>query len=133
MNVESYFDEEPIFRLSGEAGSLEFSDIRTVDYKIFTELSVYDVIVEAVEVHEGYAIVTLYYVGEESEFWADHQAMCLTVIQNAPWVDQIQINYEGDTMSLPVTVNTDDVLAFYSGELTVEEYVASITTFPATG
>jgi len=130
VKVESYYEDEPIFELSGTEGSLVFTDIRSTDYKILTELSVYDVLIQEVAVYETYAIVTLFYVGEETEFWADHQAMCLTIIQNAAWVDQIQINYTGETMSMPVVVNTDDVLAFYSGEITADEYVASITTIP---
>lgn len=133
VNVESYYESEPIFALTGQENTLEFTDIRTVEFKIESELSVYDVLIDMVVVHESYAMVNVYYVGEESMFWADHQAMCLTVIQNAPWVDQVQINYLGDTASMPVTVNTDDLLAFYNGEITVDQYVASITTLQATG
>ena len=133
VHVESYFNDEPIFALSGTAGSLEFTDIRSVEYKILTELSVNDVVVEAVEVYETYAMVTLSYVGSESEFWPEHQAMCLTVIQNAAWIDKVQINYRGVTMSTPITVDTDDVLAYYSGEITADQYIESITTYPATG
>jgi hypothetical protein len=127
--VESYFMNEPILRLkifNYDFDNPIYEDIRTPGYKIKSDLNVFDVIVHSVKLSDSKASITLEYLGGEKGFWKDYLAMSLLILEDAPWVNSIEIIYLGDEENKKIEVNSDDILKYYSGEISADELVNSI-------
>lgn len=127
--VESYFTGEPILRLkiiNYDFDNPIYEDIRTPEYKIESDLNVFDVIIHSVKLDDNKASITLEYLGDEKGFWKDYLAMSLLILEDAPWVDTIEINYLGDEENKRFVVDSDNILKYYSGEINADDLVNSI-------
>jgi len=127
--VESYFMREPILRLkiiNYDFDNPIYEDIRTPEYKIESDLNVFDVVIHSVKLSDSKASITLEYSGDEEGFWRDYLAMSLLILEDAPWIDTIEIIYLGDVENKKFVVDSDNILKYYSGEISADELVDSI-------
>jgi|Deesub1362B_J571_1020462.scaffolds.fasta_scaffold00074_28 hypothetical protein len=131
VRVESYFSGEPILALSVKGkdltskniDGLHFEDIRRPEFKVETDLGVFDVLIYNVSLSREKATITLEYLADQEGFWRDYLAMNLVVLEDVPWVDEIEFNYLGEgNRTLTLTSKSNDILAVYSGEMTPEEF-----------
>ncbi|WP_179193050.1 hypothetical protein [Thermococcus litoralis] len=124
VRVEAYYLGEPILGLTvsnGDFDNLEFEDIRRPEFKVESDLWLFDVLVHNVTVTNDTASVILEYLADEEGFWKDYFAMAFLVLEDVPWVKEISITYLADNGSLTISTSSDDLLRLHSGEITAEE------------
>lgn len=129
VRVEAYFSGEPILGLTVEDGDFEnaqFEDIRRPEYKIETDLSLFDVVVYNVSLDEDSARVTLEYLADKEGFWKDYLAMSFVILEDAPWVKEVSLNYLSDNGSVTLTMSGDDILKVQSGKMTPDELINAV-------
>ncbi|MBP1911248.1 hypothetical protein [Thermococcus stetteri] len=129
VRVEAYFGNEPVLALTVKNGDFDnatFEDIRRPEFRIETDLGLFDVIVHDVRVTNDTASVSLEYLAGEDSFWRDYAKMSLAILEDAPWVSRVEIIYFGER-NVSVSVSSDDLLKALSGELSPEEFANSIS------
>ncbi|NJF25224.1 hypothetical protein [Thermococcus sp. Bubb.Bath] len=129
IKVEAYFGEEPLLAVVVENGDFEnasFMDIRRPEFRIETDLGLFDVLVENVTVTNESASVSLEYLAGEDSFWRDYARMSLAVLQDAPWVQRVEIVYLGER-NVSVSIASDDLLRAVAGNMTPEEFANAVS------
>ncbi|NJE05384.1 hypothetical protein E3E36_04350 [Thermococcus sp. M36] len=129
IRVEAYFGDEPVIALTVKNGDLDnaaFEDIRRPEFMIENDLGLFDVIVHNVTVTNDTASVSLEYLADEDSFWRDYARMSLAILEDAPWVERVEIVYLGER-NVSVSVSSGDLLKALSGELSPEEFANSIS------
>ena len=129
VRVEAYFRDEPILALTTENGDFDnpvFEDIRRPEFKIETDLGLFDVLVHNVTVTNETALVSLEYLAGNESFWRDYVKMSLAILEDAPWVKTVEITYVGDK-NVSVSVPSKAILEALSGKLSPEEFANSIS------
>jgi|GEM_PF-2250156 len=124
VRVEAYYLGEPILGLTvnnGDFDNPEFEDIRRPEFKVESDLWLFDVLVHNVTVINDTASVILEYLADEEGFWKDYFAMAFLVLEDVPWVKEISITYLTDNGSLTISTSSDDLLRLHSGEIIAEE------------
>jgi len=124
IRVEAYFGDEPILALTVENGDFNnatFEDIRRPEFRIETDLGLFDVLVYNVTVTNDTASVSLEYLAGEDSFWRDYARMSLAILEDAPWVERVEILYLGER-NVSVSVSSNALLKALSGELSPEEF-----------
>ncbi|NJE11381.1 hypothetical protein [Thermococcus sp. MAR1] len=124
IRVEAYFGDEPILALTVENGDFDnatFEDIRRPEFRIETDLGLFDVLVHNVTVTNDTASVSLEYLAGEDSFWRDYARMSLAILEDAPWVERVEILYLGER-NVSVSVSSNALLKALSGELSPEEF-----------
>ncbi|WP_297489842.1 hypothetical protein [Thermococcus sp.] len=129
VRVEAYFGNEPVIALTvknGNFGNATFEDIRRPEFRIETDLGLFDVLVHNVTVTNDTASVSLEYLAGEDSFWRDYAKMSLAILEDAPWVKSVEIVYLGER-NVSVSVSSDALLKALSGELSPEEFAEEIS------
>ena len=134
VKVEAYWTGEPVLAMTAKGSDLEnknvdalvFEDIRRLEFKIKTDLAIFDVLIYDINVDETVPHITLEYLADEEGFWRDYLSMCLLTVEDASWIDEVKFEYLGEEDNLTLISRRDDILGVYSGELTPEEFVARI-------
>ncbi len=129
VRVEAYFGDEPILALTIENGDFDnpvFEDIRRPEFRIETDLGLFDVLVHNVTVTNETALVSLEYLAGNESFWRDYVKMSLAILEDAPWVKTVEITYVGDK-NVSVSVPSKAILEALSGKLSPEEFANSIS------
>ncbi len=129
IRVEAYFRDEPILALTIENGDFDnpvFEDIRRPEFRIETDLGLFDVLVHNVTVTNETALVSLEYLAGNESFWRDYVKMSLAILEDAPWVKTVEITYVGDK-NVSVSVPSKAILEALSGKLSPEEFANSIS------
>ena len=129
VRVEAYFDDEPVIALTLKNGDLDkvtFEDIRRPEFRIETDLGLFDVLVHNVTVTNDTASVSLEYLAGEDSFWRDYAKMSLAILEDAPWVKRVEIFYLGER-NVSVSVPSDALLKALSGESSPEEFAGEIS------
>lgn len=124
VRVEAYYLGEPILGLTvsnGDFDNPEFEDIRKPEFKVESDLWIFDVLLHNVTVTNETASVILEYLADEEGFWKDYFAMGFLILEDAPWVKEVSITYLADNGSLTISSSSDDLLRLHSGEITAEE------------
>jgi hypothetical protein len=124
VRVEAYYLGEPVLGLTvtnGDFDNPEFEDIRRPEFKVESDLWVFDVIVEDVTITNETASVTLEYLADKDGFWRDYFAMSFLILEDAPWVKEVSITYLTNNGSLTISTSSDDLLRLHSGEITADE------------
>ena len=128
IRVEAYFGDEPLITLivkNGDLDSATIEDIRRPEFRIETDLGLFDVLVHSVTVTNDTASVSLEYLAGEDSFWRDYAKMSLAMLEDAPWVERLEIIYLGER-NVSVSVSSDSLLKALSGELSPEEFAREI-------
>ncbi len=128
IRVEAYFGDEPILALTIENGDFDnpvFEDIRRPEFRIETDLGFFDVLVHNVRVTNDTASVSLEYLAGEDSFWRDYARMSVAVLQDAPWVERVEIVYLGER-NVSISVSSEDLLKAISGNLTPKEFADAV-------
>ncbi|ALM75612.1 hypothetical protein [Thermococcus barophilus] len=128
IRVEAYFGEEPILALTIENGDFDnpvFEDIRRPEFRIETDLGLFDVLVHNVTVTNDTASVSLEYLAGEDSFWGDYARMSLAILEDAPWVERVEILYLGER-NVSISVLSEDLLKALSGNLTPKEFADAV-------
>ncbi|WP_054840859.1 hypothetical protein [Thermococcus peptonophilus] len=119
VRVEAYYLGEPVLGLTvhnGDFDNPEFEDIRRPEFKVESDLWIFDVLVHNVTITNDTASVTLEYLADKEGFWKDYFAMSFLILEDAPpWVKEISITYLADNGSLTVSTSSDDLLRLHSG------------------
>ena len=129
VRVEAYFNDEPVVALTVKDGDLAkatFEDIRRPEFRIETDLGLFDVLVHNVTVTNETAKVSLEYLAGEESFWRDYAKMSLAILEDAPWVERVEIVYFGER-NVSVSVSSEALLKALSGELSPEEFAKEIS------
>ncbi|KUH32571.1 hypothetical protein APY94_09360 [Thermococcus celericrescens] len=124
VRVEAYYLGEPVLGLTINNGNFdnpEFEDIRRPEFKVESDLWLFDVLVHNVTVTNETASVTLEYLADGEGFWKDYFAMSFLILEDAPWVEEVSITYLADNGSLTLSTSSDDILRLHSGEITADE------------
>ena len=135
IRVEAYFDDEPVIALTVKDGNLNnatFEDIRRPEFRIETDLGLFDVLVHSVTVTNDTASVSLEYLADGDSFWRDYAKMSLAILEDAPWVEKVEIVYLGER-NVSVSVPSDALLKALSGELSPEEFAGEIDVIELSG
>ncbi|WP_324735408.1 hypothetical protein VFC49_09765 [Thermococcus sp. SY098] len=128
IRVEAYFGDEPILAISIENGDFDnplFEDIRRPEFRIETDLGLFDVLVHNVTVTNDTASVSLEYLAGEDSFWRDYARMSLAVLEDAPWVERVEIIYLGER-NVSISVSSKDLLKALSGNITPKEFADAV-------
>ena len=128
VRVEAYFEDEPIIALTvrhGNVSNATIEDIRRPEFRIETDLGLFDVLVHNVTVTNDTASVSLEYLAGENSFWRDYTKMSLAILEDAPWVKNVEITYLGER-NVSVSVSSDALLKALLGELQPEEFAREI-------
>ena len=129
VRVEAYFGNEPVIALTvrnGDLSNATLEDTRRPEFRIETDLSLFDVLVHNVTVTNETASVSLEYLADEGSFWKDYLRMSLAILEDAPWVESVEIIYLGER-NVRVSVPSDSLLKALSGELSPEEFAGEIS------
>jgi len=129
LRVEAYFGDEPVLAMMVENGDFSnpiFEDIRRPEFRIEADLGLFDVLVHNVAVTNDTASVSLEYLAGNESFWRDYTKMSLAILEDAPWVERIEIVYLGER-NVSVSVSSDDLLDALSGELSPEEFAEKVS------
>ena len=128
IRVEAYFEEEPVLAMVVENGDFTnptFEDIRRPEFKIESDLGLFDVVVHEVKVTNDTASVSLEYLAGNESFWRDYAKMSLAILEDAPWVGEVGITYLGER-NVTFSIAADKLLDALSGELSPEEFAKSV-------
>ncbi len=128
IRVEAYFGDEPVIALTVKNGDLDnaaFEDIRRPEFMIENDLGLFDVFVHNVTVTNDTASVSLEYLAGEDSFWRDYARMSLAILEDAPWVERVEIVYLGER-NVSISVLSKDLLKALSGNLTPKEFADSL-------
>ncbi|GAB6101268.1 hypothetical protein JCM16138_04910 [Thermococcus atlanticus] len=128
IRVEAYFGDEPVIALTVRNGDLDnatFEDIRRPEFRIETDLGLFDVLVHNVTITNDTASVSLEYLAGEDSFWRDYMRMSLAILQDAPWVERVEILYLGER-NVSISVLSEDLLKALSGNLTPKEFADAV-------
>ncbi|ASJ05304.1 hypothetical protein [Thermococcus barossii] len=120
VRVEAYYLGEPIVALTvrnGDFENAEFEDIRTPEFRIETDLGLFDVVIHDVSVTNESATVSLEYLADRDGFWKDYFAMSLVVLEDAPWVGSVSITYLTENGSVTMTMGAGDIVGIHAGEI----------------
>ncbi|MFH0967773.1 MAG: hypothetical protein V1862_08845 [Methanobacteriota archaeon] len=132
IRVEAYFMEEPIFALNAVCTDLKknnydtlvFEDIRNPEFKIESDLAIFDALIQEVKIDKATASISLEYLADEDSFWNDYVAMALLVVEDAPWVDKVVFEYIGDNDNKTLIISDkDNILKLLSGEISAQVFV----------
>jgi len=129
IRVKAYFGDEPVLALRVENGNFNsptFEDIRRPEFRIEADLGLFDVLVHDVTVTNDTASVSLEYLAGNESFWRDYAKMSLAILEDAPWVERVEIVYLGER-NVGISVSSDDLLRALSGELSPEEFAGRIS------
>ncbi|WP_258083665.1 hypothetical protein [Thermococcus thermotolerans] len=129
IRVEAYFGDEPVIALTVKNGDLDnatFEDIRRPEFMIENDLSLFDVLVHNVTVTNDTASVSLEYLAGEDSFWRDYARMSLAILEDAPWVERVEIVYLGER-NVSFSVSSSALLKALFGELSPEEFANAIS------
>ena len=131
VRVEAYFMEEPVLALNAIGVDLEndnfdalvFEDIRFPEFKIESDLGIFDVLVYEVKLDKTKAHIKLEYLADEDSFWNDYLAMSLLVVEDAPWTDEVVFEYLGENgRKTTITSKNDNILRLYNEEISADEF-----------
>ncbi|AIU69073.1 hypothetical protein TEU_01250 [Thermococcus eurythermalis] len=123
--VDAYYLGEPVLRLTKTNGSYTFEDIRTPEFRIRTDLALFDVNVFDVDVTNETAAVSLEYLADGGSFWNDYFKMAFAVLENAPWVEEVRITYIGER-NATFSISSENLLHAWEGKLTAEELANAV-------
>lgn len=123
--AEAYYLGEPVLRLTKTNGSYTFEDIRTPEFRIRTDLALFDVNVFDVDVTNETAAVSLEYLADGGSFWNDYFKMAFAVLENAPWVEEVRITYIGER-NATFSISSENLLHAWEGKLTAEELANAV-------
>lgn len=132
IQANIYYEDEPLYivaapfdaiKLEGAAllEELEIEDIRTTAYKIESESYVLDLLAEVDSVGNTVRITVEPLQETAEEFITDLTALSFMVVQYSPESKYIEYTIRKDTIEL----STDDVLAYYNDEITINELYGS--------
>jgi len=124
--VDAYYLGEPVLRLERTNGSYAFEDIRTPEFRIRTDLGVFDVNVIEVTVTNETASVSLEYLADADSFWKDYFRMAFAVLEDAPWVERVSITYIGER-NATFFISSENLLLAWEGKLTAEELAGAVS------
>ena len=124
--VDAYYLGEPVLRLERTNGSYAFEDIRTPEFRIRTDLGVFDVNVIEVTVTNETASVSLEYLADADSFWKDYFRMAFAVLEDAPWVERVSITYVGER-NATFSISSENLLLAWEGKLTAEELAGAVS------
>ena len=127
--VDAYYLGEPVLRLERTNGSYAFEDIRTPEFRIRTDLGVFDVNVIEVTVTNETASVSLEYLADADSFWKDYFRMAFAVLEDAPWVERVSITYVGER-NATFSISSENLLLAWEGKLTAEELADAVSEEP---
>ncbi|MEO2152094.1 MAG: hypothetical protein ABGW50_05500 [Thermococcus sp.] len=124
--VDAYYFGEPVLRLERTNGSYTFEDIRTPEFRIRTDLGLFDVNVIDVTVTNETASVSLEYLADADSFWKDYFRMAFAVLEDAPWVGRVSITYVGER-NATFSISSENLLLAWEGKLTAEELAGAVS------
>ncbi|NJE54172.1 hypothetical protein [Thermococcus sp. 21S9] len=127
--VDAYYLGEPVLRLERTNGSYAFEDIRTPEFRIRTDLGVFDVNVIDVTVTNETASVSLEYLADADSFWKDYFKMAFAVLEDAPWVERVSITYVGER-NATFSISSENLLLAWEGNLTSDELAGAVSEEP---
>ncbi|WP_148883283.1 hypothetical protein [Thermococcus aciditolerans] len=131
--VDAYYLGEPVLRLTLENGSAFFEDIRTPEFRIRSDLGLFDVNIVDVSATNETAAVTLEYLADGEGFWKDYFAMAFVVLEDAPWVETVSITYLTENGTVTLSMSSEDIIRLQSGEVTSEELPGLVTVSKTEG
>jgi len=135
VRVEAYYLGEPLLALTVMNGNLEnaeLEDIRRPEFRIESDLSLFDSRVQSVELTNDTAAITLEYLADREGFWKDYFAMTFVVLEDAPWVKTVSITYLADNGTVTLAMSSADIIRLQSGEVSPEE-LSGLVTVSKTG
>ena len=127
--VDAYYLGEPVLRLERTNGTYAFEDIRTPEFRIRTDLGVFDVNVIDVAVTNETASVSLEYLADADSFWKDYFKMAFAVLEDAPWVERVSITYVGER-NATFSISSENLLLAWEGKLTARELAGAVSEEP---
>jgi hypothetical protein len=127
LKLEAYYLEEPIIGLDFNSESdAVFEDLRSSDVKIEYDLATFDALVYSVSVDSSLAKARIEYFGTKEYFWKDYLGMCLVMVEDAPEVDTITLEYIINDSVVSLSISSEDVLKLYSGEISLDDFVGNV-------
>ncbi|ASA78168.1 hypothetical protein [Thermococcus sp. 5-4] len=130
VRVEAYYLGEPLLAvtvMNGDLENAELEDIRRPEFRIESDLTLFDSRVQSVELTNETASVTLEYLADREGFWKDYFAMAFVVLEDAPWVETVSITYLADNGTVTLSMSSRDIIRLQSGEVTAEELPGLVT------
>jgi hypothetical protein len=130
VRVEAYYLGEPLLALTVMNRNLEnaeLEDIRRPEFRIESDLALFDSRVQSVELTNDTATVTLEYLADGEGFWKDYFAMTFVILEDAPWVKTVSITYLADNGTVTLAMSSADIIRLQSGEVSPEELPGLVT------
>lgn len=140
ITLDVYYTGWPFYRVSGPVSamadaydngdegfldSVSVEDLRPLDFKIKSDLWMFDYLVEVTSLDETSVSVTLMPYHQSTAGMAnDLTAMAFIIIQEAPFLDTLHFTVDYGATSVAVTLQTQDVLAYMNGDTTLEELMS---------
>lgn len=145
--VQSYFLHEPFLALkTSQAKILEYAadqisvkelynhieleDLRSVNNKLSTDLSIFNFSLDHVELNQEKAELNLIYhqpalsTDSETVFWNDYLAIITIVLKDCPWVDEIVTHIEllSKDEKITISANSQDIISFLEETVSPEQF-----------
>ena len=130
IRVEGSYNGEPILALVSDDLNIDFSleDIRRPKYMIETDIGIFDVLVDQIDLTQDEATITLEYYGTEEDFWSDYAGISFVTVQDVPGLEKITLKYVKPGFCFSVTTATDALLRYYADEITETTFIESLET-----
>ncbi|NJE43287.1 hypothetical protein [Thermococcus sp. GR6] len=130
VRVEAYYLGEPVVALTvrnGDFSNPELEDIRTQEFRVESDLGIFDVIITNVSITNESTGVTLEYLADRDGFWKDYFAMSFLILEDVPWVETVSITYLADNGTVTLSMSSEDLLRLQKGDVTTEELPGLVT------
>lgn len=136
VSLDIYFDGYAIYRISGPVDSLaelyggdesaidavHVEDIRPLDFKIRSDLWMFDYLIDVTYVGEEHVSLTLVPYHEETvDMINDLTAIAFIVVQEAPFIDTIYMTVDYKKTSISISLDAQKVLSYMNDEISLEE------------
>ncbi|MFA5382814.1 MAG: hypothetical protein WC356_06615 [Candidatus Micrarchaeia archaeon] len=130
IRIEGYYLEEPVLALEtnnpNDENSLQFIDIRNLEFMIENDLMIFDVLIEDININDDSILVELQYEGSENDFFNDFAAICFVIVQDAPQIQDISIKYLKNDLCLSMKTTSTEVLNFYNEKISMDQFLGGL-------
>lgn len=106
---------------------MNITDIRSIEHVIYDELNLFDAIIIGIDISEDKSTIQLESMKKSEDFQDDFMAMALTVIENTPWINELEFQFfKDEDLIMTIKGAKDDFLLAIKGTMSEEKFIESL-------
>ena len=119
---------------NGELDKSEFiskfklSDMRSLQKILYDDLVGFDSYILDIKVNGSMVVLSVEFNSKKEEFFDEFYAMALVVVEDAPFIDTVRVEYkdDSDNVLMTLTSSKDKILALLLDEISMEAFLNGI-------